>query len=293
LGLGEILALAAPLTWGLAVVLFRRSGETLPPFELNLIKNSLALLCMSVTVMLFHWDGWPAFSSGEWGIMLGSGVLGMAVADTWYFRALNLLGAGRAGIIGSLLSPFVILLSALFLGERLGPWQWGGFTLVMAGILLVTWRRRSYDVSGQALRLGAIMGVAAILLMAVGVVMVKPLLERGPFLWVVLARLAGGVGAMLLLATFQHRWRAMGALLREPHPWRMTLGASFIGAYLATLLWLGGYRLLPASVASIYNEAQSSFIVLFAWLLLGERLEPRKLFGLALTVAGVIVMLLV
>jgi drug/metabolite transporter (DMT)-like permease len=293
MGLGEALALAAPMTWGLAVVLFRRSGETLPPFELNLVKNSLALALMALTVVLFQWGGLPDFDALEWAIVLASGILGMAVADTWYFRALNLLGAGRAGIIGSLLSPFVILLSAAFLGERLGLGQWGGFMLVMAGIVLVTWRRSRREVSSEALRRGALLGVLSIFLMAVGVVMVKPLLERGPFLWVVLARLAGGVGAMLLLATVRRRWAAMRAVFREPHPWRMTVAASVLGAYVATLLWLGGYRLLPASEASIYNEAQGSFIVLFAWWFLGEPLEPRKLLGLGLTVAGVIVMLLV
>lgn len=293
MGLGEALALAAPMAWGLAVVMFRRSGETMPPFELNLSKNVLACGLMLVTILAMEGFELPPFSAGEYGLMLASGLLGMAVADTWYFRALNLLGAGRAGIIGSLLSPFVIVLSALFLGERLSPWQWAGFALVMAGILLVTWRRSRREVSSRELRRGVTLGVAAIFLMAVGVVMVKEILESRPFLWVVEWRLIGGVAGMLALLTVRRRWAASLAVYRAPHPWGMTLFASFLGGYLAMMLWLGGYRLLPASVASIYNEAQASFIVLFAWLILGEPMEPRKLAGLALTVAGVLVMLLV
>ena len=41
-----------------------------------------------------------------------------------------------------------------------------------------------------------------------------------------------------------------------------------LGGYLAMLLWLAGYKLIPASDASIYTEAQGAFIVLFAWLFL-------------------------
>jgi hypothetical protein len=36
MGWGEVFALSSSLVWALAVILFRRSGETLPAFELNL-----------------------------------------------------------------------------------------------------------------------------------------------------------------------------------------------------------------------------------------------------------------
>lgn len=293
MGLGEALALSAPAVWGLAVVLFRRSGESMPAFELNLFKNVSAFLLLIPTVAIVHGLTMPAFTPREWFLVIASGVIGMALADTWYFRALNLLGAGRAGIIGSLLSPFVILLSAIFLGERLGVWQWAGFALVMAGILLVTWRRRRQEVDSEDLRAGMFLGVSAVMMMSVGVVMVKTILENQPFLWVVELRLAGGVAAMLLLMVLRGQVRQVIGVYRAPHRWGTVVLASSLGGYLATILWLGGYRLLPASEASIYNEAQASFIVLFAWLILGESISARKLAGLALTVAGVIVMLLV
>lgn len=293
MGWGEFFALSSPMAWALAVVMFRRSGETLPAFELNLAKNTLTLALMVPTLLLIEGLYWPRFTGFEWGVMLVSGMLGMALGDTLYFRALHLLGASRTGIIGSLLSPFVILLSAVYLGERLGPWQWAGFALVMAGILLVTWKRRRAELDAADLRRGTAFGVLAMFVMAAGVVMVKPVLESGPFLWVVLVRLLGGVGGLLLVAGAWHRWSAMLRAYRQPHPWLRTGVACFLGGYLATLLWLAGYKLIPASEASIYNEAQGSFIVLFAWLMLGEPIKPLKLAGLALTVVGVIIMLLV
>jgi len=292
MGWGEFFALASPMGWALAVIMFRRSGETMPAFELNLSKNALALALMVPTVLVL--DGWssPAFSRLDWAVMLVSGVLGMAVGDTLYFRALRLLGASRTGVVGSLLSPFVILLSALLLGERLVSAQWAGFAMVMGGILFVTWRRERSEISARDLRLGAVLGAVAMFSMALGVVMVKPLLEVHPFSWVVSARLLGGLGGMLVVTTLRGRWGVLLDTYRKPHPWVVTVTGCFLGGYLAMMLWLAGYRLIPASEASIYNEAQGSFIVLFAWLFLGESMQARKLAGLALTLAGVLTMLL-
>jgi drug/metabolite transporter (DMT)-like permease len=296
LGWGEFFALASPMAWALAVVMFRKSGETLPPFELNLLKNGFSLLLMVLTLVagaLLFGGGWPRFSGMDYAIMLASGVLGMALADTLYLRTLNLVGAGRTGVIGSLLSPFVILVSALYLGERLTTGQWGGFMLVMAGILVVTLKRYQTEVTPEALRLGLALGVVAMAIMAIGVVMVKPLLEQGPFLWVVALRLAGGVAAMLAVIALRRNWGTVLAAYRQPQPWAMTLFACFLGGFGGSVLWLAGYKLIPASEASIYNEAQVIFMVLFAWWFLKEPLNARKIAGVLLTLAGVLVMLLV
>jgi hypothetical protein len=43
IGWGEFFALASAVSWALAVVMFRQQGRFLPPFELNLFKNALAI----------------------------------------------------------------------------------------------------------------------------------------------------------------------------------------------------------------------------------------------------------
>ena len=67
--------------------------------------------------------------------------------------------------------------SVIFLGERLRGWQLFGFALVMSGILLVTWRSKRRSLDAEQVRLGVMYGAGAMFLMAVGVVMVKDILE--------------------------------------------------------------------------------------------------------------------
>lgn len=265
----------------------------MPAFETNLFKNLLGFLLILPTVALV--EGWrlAEFSLPELGITLLSGYLGIAVADTWYLRALSLMGASRTGIVASLLSPFVILLSFVFLGESFRGWQVFGFVLVMAGILLVNWRLNRKDVDAEHVGKGMLYGTGAMFLMAVGIVMVKEILETRPFVWTAEIRLAGGLGGMLIYIMLRNRYSEVKQNFSRALPWRLIIAASFLSTYVSMMMWLAGYKLIPASVASVLNESANVWIVFLAWLMLGESVGLRKVTGLALTSAGVIIMLLV
>jgi len=290
---GEFFSVACAATWALAVILFRRSGETLPAFELNLFKNWLAVIAMVPTILIFHGAALPTYSPTEWLIVLISGVIGIAIADTWYLRALNLMGASRTGVVAMLFSPFVILLSSLFLAESLRPVQYLGFILVLAGILLVTWRRNRQDISMRALRLGVLYGTASVALMAIGIVMVKPILETHAFLWTVGLRLLAGAVGMLLFVLVARNAAVVMAHYRSPQPWGIILLGSLMGSYVSMILWLAGYKLTDASIAAVLNETAGAFIVLFAWLLLKEEMNGKRLLGVSMAFLGVAVVVMV
>lgn len=290
IGLGEIFSISAAACWAMGVVLYKQLGDRLPPVALNLLKNGIVVALMIPTVLVVHGPTPPSFDGWTLALTLLSGILGISVADTLYFKALNTLGAGRIGVLGNLFSPMVILLSFLFLGERLTLLQFSGFGLVMFGVVMVNQRRIDEPLARSQLRLGLLTGVAAIALNAAGIVMIKPVLEREPFFWVALLRLIAALIPMLWL------WRMLPAHHRVPDwravPWRLLVVAAVLGQYVAMLFWLAGYKYTSASVASILNETASIFILLLAWLLLKEPLGRRKLVGVACTFGGVGVMLL-
>jgi drug/metabolite transporter (DMT)-like permease len=292
IGWGEFFALASALAWALAIILFRRAGDALPPFELNLFKNVLGFALIVPTLGLIEGFRIPEYSLAEVGISTLSGFVGIAVADTWYLRALSLMGASRTGIVASLLSPFVILLSIVFLGESLRGWQIAGFALVMGGILLVTWRQNRREVDSAHLGRGVMFGIGAVFLMAVGIVMVKEILETRSFLWTASIRLAGGVAGMLVYMGLRGKFTEVKAQFSKPLPWAPIIAAAFLGSYASMMMWLAGYKLIPASEASVPNETANAWIVFLAWLMLGESIGRRKVTGLLLTSAGVIIMLL-
>lgn len=290
-GIGEAMALGSAAAWAVGVILARQLGAYLPPLALNLLKNGLVLAVLAPAALLVYAGEWPVLPARDVAIVLASGVIGIALADTLYFRALNELGAGRMGIIGNLYSPLVLLLGFVFLDERLGGAQWVGFALVAMGVLLVSRPPGEWRTHPQHTARGVLLGLLAIALMAVAIVMVKRTLETQPLLWVTLLRLVGAVAGLLLLATLPAMRKRMHFIARDV-PWHRLVFAALVGQGLSMVLWLGGYKYTSASVAAILNECASVFLVVLAALWLREPLGRRAFVGVLLTFSGIACMLL-
>lgn len=288
-GLGEVFSLSCSLVWAIAVILFRKSGESLNPFALNLFKNVFALVLLGLTIAVFA-PAVPRIPPLPLALILLSGLLGIGAGDTLYLRALNAIGASRMAVAQTLYSPFVIALSAAFLGEHLRAAQWLGVALVLSGIVLVTWVRDAAlgAVDSARLRRGALTGVAAMLLMAIGIVLAKPNLERYEFLWVVWLRLVGGLLGMAGVIAARRNLPLLLAEYRQVRHWPQIVAGSFAGTYLSMMLWLAGYKYTRASVAAVLNETAAVFMVLLAVLFLHETVGRRQLAGVALALAGVL-----
>lgn len=300
IGIGEALSLGCALAWAIGVIIYKRLGEDLPPLRLCLLKNAIVLALVLATVLVLLSPLAPAFglSTLPWpqmtlpvvALVVASGVLGIAVADTLYLHALNTIGAGRMGVVGNLYSPFVIALSIPLLGERLGGLQVVGFALVMLGVLMVNAPDRLGTLPSAQLRRGIWIGALSVALMALTIVAIKRVLETEPFWWIVLLRVAGAVGGLLLLYTLVPALRSRFGGSARPTRWGVLFIAAFIGQYVTMTMWLAGYKYTDAAVASVLNESASIFIVLFAAIFLGEALSRRRIAGVLTTMAGVVCM---
>lgn len=290
-GLGELFSLLSALAWAVGVILYRQLGAKLPPLQLNFLKNGLVLLMLLPAIPLLHGLALPSFTAAQIALALASGAIGIGIADTLYFRALNELGAGRMGVLGNFYSPFVIVLGYLFLDERLNTMQLLGFVLVSLGVFVAAWPKSAPGGRPPHVFRGLALALLSIGLMAIAIVMVKRVLEAQPLLWVTGVRMVGALGGMVLAAVLTRQL----ALLHPPTeamPWRRLALAAFVGQFLAMILWLAGYKYTQASVAAILNETASVFILLLAAFWLKEPLTRRGLAGVALTLTGVVAMMI-
>jgi len=291
-GLGEFYSLACALAWAIAVVLFKKSGESLAPVPLNLFKNAVGLALMVLTVLAVSGTAWPGIPPAAVALALFSGFLGIGVGDTVYFRALNAVGASRMAIAQTLYSPFVIVLSSLVLAERLGAVQFAGVALVLGGILLVNYAPDAGALDARAVRRGVAEAALAVFVMAVGIVMAKPLLERYDFLWIVTLRIVGGILGMLILMPSARDGAGIRAAFAGVRHWPQVIAGSVVGTYISMLLWLAGYKYTKASIAAVLNEMAAVFILVLAAMFLGDRLKPAQFAGSALAIAGVLLVVL-
>jgi len=284
--LGEILALASGLAWAVAVVLFRVSGRSIHPVGLNLGKNVLGLVLIVPTLLLLGEPLAPAVPASATGLLLLSGVLGIAVSDTLFFNALNRLGASLTAIVDCFYSPFVIALSFLLLGERLSLVQLAGAALVVSAILTVSKEGKIEKLAPKDLAAGIAYGIAAMFFTALGIVMVKPVLDEVSVFWATLVRMAGGTAALALLLPALKTRRAVVAPLFDRRNWKALVPAAFFGSYLSLILWTGGMKYAKASVAAVLSQLNTIFIVVIAAVFLRERLTGWKALAVVLAFVG-------
>ena len=290
-GFGELCSILSALCWAIGLMFYRQLGATLPPLQLNFLKNLLVLGMLLPAIPLLHGLDIPQFTAWQAFAAVASGIIGIGIADTLYFRALNELGAGRMGVLGNFYSPFVIVLSFFFLDESLTALQLIGFALVSTGVWIAAWPRAGSEPRPAHAVRGFMYAMLAIVLMAVSIILVKRVLEQQPLLWVTGLRMVGAIAGMAAIAWF----RGESAQLAPPTvgmPWRKLAFAAFIGQFLAMVLWLAGYKYTLASVAAILNETASIFILLLAAVWLKEKLTRRAIIGVGLTLTGVSVMLM-
>ena len=287
--LGEIFALSAAVCWSAAVILYRKTGESVAPLALNLFKNVLAVLLFSVTMIALGRAFVRDVPARDYAMLFASGAIGIGLSDLFFFMTLNRVGAGLQAIITTTYSPSIILLGVLFLGERMSLLQIAGVAMILAAVGSITsMRGPAGGEPRRGLAAGIAFGLLATSTQAVSVVMVKPILNDSPLLWANLWRLAGGLAASLALwPMIPNRARALRSL-RDRKVWRFMLPATVIGTYISLLFWLGGMKLTQISTASVLNQTATLWTFLFAALFLREPVTWRRVAGLCAGACGVL-----
>ena len=289
---GETLALTTAVLWSVAVILFKKSGETVDPLGLNLFKNTLTLLLIPPTMLVFDQGFFLSVPYQDYLLLMLSGMLGIGIADTLFFMSLNLLGAARSAIVDCLYSPVIILLSIFWLGERLTIIQAAGVVLILSAVLAIGREKGLIEITRRQLIIGILLGASAMFTMGVSIVMIKPLLERSPVLWVIEIRLIGAAVSLFAVLPFHPRSRKVVHSIMEAKSWKYMIPGSILGTYLALVFWIGGMKYAPASVASALNQTSNIFIFILAALFLKERITPYKIAGIIMAVAGVFLVIL-
>jgi drug/metabolite transporter (DMT)-like permease len=275
--------------WAFAVVLFRKSGERVPPVALNAFKGAIAIVLFAPTLLVLGRPFFTApYGAREWLTLLASGALGIGIADTLFFASLNRLGATGSAVVDCVYGPFVVLAAFLYLGEPLRPSLLAAVTL-MASAILIGFHERA-DASAGRSRAGVVLGVVSMLLMAVGIVIAKPVLDASDIWWATPVRLIGGELVLLAVAAVsrQQREAMLRALIPGRH-WAAALPSALLGSYLAMVMWIAGMKLTRASVAGILNQTSTLIVPLLAAPFLGERLTARKGIAIALGFVGALV----
>ena len=89
--IGEILSLGSAIIWGFSVSLFKIIGNTVSPYILNPVKNTIGTILFLLTCFFVGSNHFIyPLSMNEYLIIGLSGVIGITIADVLFLQSLNI-----------------------------------------------------------------------------------------------------------------------------------------------------------------------------------------------------------
>ncbi|MEZ6095091.1 MAG: DMT family transporter [Pirellulaceae bacterium] len=172
-GLGELAGLGAALFWAVSSMIWGRIPLT--ALGINLAKNVLgaAILFLHLLVLAIVLNRpLVAADIDSWKWLALSGLIGIALGDTFYFRSLQTLGPRKSLMVASSAPIFAALLNWWVLKNTVLPLGMLGIGLVILGVVLVVADRKAkkefaHLQSGEYFR-GIIFGILGALCQALG-----------------------------------------------------------------------------------------------------------------------------
>ena len=271
-------AIAMNLLWGMNIIAMKATVTATAPFTAGVVRlAAVALLCAP----------WLRPPPGRIRLLPVFGLVNGGLFLLFLNLALSAASnVGALAIGGQLSVPIALILSALFLAERMSGMQVIGVALAFAGVVLLVFDRRIFaELPGLALMLVAATAWAVSSLIQRRLAGV-PVLTL--YFW------TGLMGAALLLPL---------ALLREPAALRAVpnLGAGPIGWFAfsvlgATLAGQGGMAWLlgrhPVSAIMPLTLAAPVVSVIASHLVFGTAITLPMMLGGVVTLAGVLLVTL-
>ncbi len=133
---GDILIVAAMLTWSIYTVLLRKR----PPISwqsFNVSTYAVAAAANFPLALIEHGMGYSmTISAATVAAVAYVAVFPSLLAYIFYNRGVELLGATRTGLYMFLVPVFGSLLAVIFLGERLHLYHAAGFAFIVGGVAL-------------------------------------------------------------------------------------------------------------------------------------------------------------
>ena len=273
------------LIWSTGFIVAKFGMPHGPPMKFLALRYLLSVLCFLVWAFAAR-AAWPVRRS-EYGHLAIVGVLIHAgyLGGVWAAVKLG-MGAGLAALLVGL-QPVLTAVWVSSRGGQVSARQWGGLALGFGGLALVVWEKLGI---GEINTPNLLLAGMALLSITAGTLYQKrfvvPCDVRTANLVQLTAAFAVTLPLALLIETEAMRWTLAGGVIN----WELT-GAM---AWSVLVLTLGGSSLLYLLIQRGAATAVTSLLYLvppctaiLAWLLFNEPITVLIVLGMALTAAGV------
>lgn len=252
-----------------------------PPIQFAALRAGLGGLALGLLAVVLR----RPFPRGKrvWLLVALSGLFTTSLGFLSMFAAAGLIAPGIAAVVAGTQPIMAAVLALAIFGQPFGKWQILGMSLSFAGIVAMT--LQDIAAGGTTAIAGSALVITATFGTAFGNALTKRFAaEVDPIAAAALQLLLGAV-PLAALAYVTEPW-APCAL--EPAFLAILALLAIGGTAVTFTLWIRVLRRCPLNKANAFTFLAPLLGVAISVAFLGERLYPLALFGMALTVGGII-----
>lgn len=273
----RLAAIGTATLWASAFVGVRVALPHYPPAHLALLRY---LVAAGVLLVIAPLAGIRIPARRDLPGIFLTGLIGIAAYNVLLNTGQRTVTAGAASMIVNGVPVMTALLSAAFLGERMGARGWVGLAVSFTGTAIIA----STAQGGFRFDRGAVLLLLAALSMSVYFVLQKPYLRRySPLAMVAYAIWSGAICLLVFLP-------GLGATIAAASPGG-TLAVVYLGVFpaaVAYVAWSYALSIMPAGRTASHLYLVPLLTLGIAWLWVREVPTLRTLVGGAVVMTGVL-----
>ncbi len=275
--------LLAVLCWAVNFSFIKIALREFSPLGFNGIRLFFASLFL-IIVLLVSREGFSLAKSDILKIF-SLGIIGNTAFQLLFIHGLNWTTASKTSVIMAMTPVFVALLSTLLKQEKIHWAGWLGIVISFIGFyFVITKQAGTLHFSWEDLR-GDLMILLGNLFWAIYTVFSKPFLERiSPLKWTSITLAVGSVFFLPFAASdvVRIQWSEVSF-----QAWAALIFSALFAIAICYVIWYASVKRIGNSKTAIYGYLSPIFTILFAYLLISERITFLQIGGALIIFGGV------
>lgn len=282
LGVTDLFMLLTVFIWGFNFSVLKIALKEFTPGSFNGPRLAIASLLLLLILRLK--EGTIAPPRGDLLNLIILGVIGNTCYQYLFINGIYRTSASTASMILTMTPILIAVLSAVFIKERIHWIGWLGILTSFFGLYFVIFGNSSGVSFGGNILSGNLMILFGNLFWAIYTVFSKPLLDRMSPLRLTAWTLTFGTLFYLPLTAREIVTQSWGSL--SARSLAALLFSAVFSIALSYLFWYSSVRRVGNTKTGIYSNITPVLTVIFAQLILGERLSLTKAIGALVIILG-------
>ena len=302
--LGEAISLIVAVSWMVTALFADKASHRLGSMTANVLRLSMAIVFLGLLLWVTVGHPYPVYASGEaWLWLALSAVVGYVFGDWCLFNCYLSIGARFGQLFMTLAPPLAAIAGWAILGESLSWKSWLAMAVTLCGIAISILSRGEGHKVRLALPLkGVLLGLGAGLGQGVGLVLSKMGLQYYadaipadaprlmnvmlPFASTMIRALIGAAGFLALMA-LQRDLPRLRSAVKDKTGMRYALIMTLFGPVLGVSLSLMAVQYTSAGIASTLMALTPVLILIPYAFIYQQRITPREVLGVMVSMLGV------